>query len=289
MTAPLVLVTGATGAIGAAVVRNLRQRGVSTRAFVRDRARAADMLGEDVELAVGDLGDAESIRRALHGVQRLLLCTPNHVDQLPREMGVIDAAAEARLERVVKIGAGGTSIDSPLAFWNAHARIESYLHMSGLPMVMLRPSMYMTNLLATAPTVRNTGRLIAPAGTARIAMIDPRDVADAATVALTEDGHEGRCYTLTGSEAVTYDEIASQIALATGRPVQYVDVPDTAAREGMKAVGVPDWFADQLIILWRELRQGAGEMTTDAVHGITGRSPRRVAEFVLEHANKFSE
>ncbi len=203
MTGPVVLVTGATGVIGAAVVRNLRQRGVATRAFVRDRARAVAALGEDVELAVGDLADAASIRHAMRGVQRLLLCTPNDVDQLQRELGVIDAAVDARLDRVVKIGAGGASLDSSLAFWNAHARIEAYLRTSGLPAVMLRPSMYMTNLLAAAQTVRYTGRVIAPAGSARIAMIDPRDVADAAAVALTEDGHDGRCYTLTGSEAVT--------------------------------------------------------------------------------------
>ena len=105
MTANTVLVTGATGTIGSAVVRDLRRRGVATRAFVRDRARALAVLGDDVELATGDLADPSSIRTALRGVQRLLLCTPNDPEQVRREVTVIDAAAEAGVGLVVKIGA----------------------------------------------------------------------------------------------------------------------------------------------------------------------------------------
>jgi uncharacterized protein YbjT (DUF2867 family) len=217
-----------------------------------------------------------------------LLCTPNDPEQVRREVTVIDAAAEAGVGLVVKIGAIGAHDDSPLVFWMAHARIEQYLRSSGLPAVVLRPSMYMTNLLATAETVRRTGCLFAPAGDARISLIDPRDVAATAAVVLTEDGHDGHAYTLTGPDALTHHDVAMQLTSATGRPVEYVDVPDIAAREAMAAAGMPDWFADQLIILWGQLRQGAGETTTDTVRVLTGQAPRRVAEFARDHAHVFS-
>ncbi|QJY45508.1 SDR family oxidoreductase [Pseudonocardia broussonetiae] len=287
MTASTVLVVGATGTIGSAVLRDLRRRGVATRAFVRDRARARAVLGDDVELATGDLADPSSVRAALRGVQRVLLCTPNDPEQVRREVTVIDAAAAAGVGLVVKIGAIGAGADSPLAFWVAHARIEQHLRSSGLPAVVLHPSMYMTNLLAAAETIGQTGRLFAPAGDARISLIDPRDVAATAAVVLTEDGHAGRAYTLTGPEALTYQDVAAQIASATGRPVEYVEVPDAAARAAMAAAATPDWFADQLIILWGRLRQGAGATTTDTVRVLTGQEPRRVAEFVRDRAHLF--
>jgi uncharacterized protein YbjT (DUF2867 family) len=287
MTTGTVLVTGATGTIGSAVVRELDRRGVATRAFVRDRGRAQAVLGDDVELAIGDLADPSSVRTALRGVQRLLLCTPNDPDQVRRETAVIDAAVGAGVGLVVKIGAIGADPDSPLEFWAAHARIEQHLRSAGPPAVVLRPSMYMTNLLAAAETLGRTGRLFAPAGDARISLVDPRDVAAAAAVVLTEDGHEGRTYTLTGPESLTHHEVAAQIAAATGRPVEYVDVPDAAAREALAAAGTPDWFADQLIVLWGEVRSGACETTTDAVRVLTGRAPRRVAGFARDHAQLF--
>lgn len=288
MTANTVLVTGATGTIGSGVVRALRRRGLATRAFVRDRARGSAVLGDDVELATGDLAHPSSVREALRGVQRLLLCTPNDPEQVRREVTVIDAAAEAGVGLVVKIGAIGAHDDSPLAFWRAHARIEQQLRSSGPPAVVLRPSMFMTNLLAAADTLRQTSRLFAPAGDAKISLIDPRDVAATAAAVLTEDGHDGRTYTLTGPHALTYHEVAAQITLATGRPVEYVDIADIAARAAMTAAGMPNWFADQLVLLWEQLRQGAGETTTDVVRVLTGQPPRRVADFARDHARVFN-
>ncbi|MEX5721013.1 NmrA family NAD(P)-binding protein [Geodermatophilus maliterrae] len=288
MTANTVLVTGATGTIGSTVVRDLRRRGVATRALVRDTARAHVVLGDEVELAAGDLADPHSIRTALRGVQRLLLCTPNEPDQARREIAVLDAAVEAGIRLVVKIGAIGARDDSPLAFWAAHAEIERHLRSTRLPAVVLRPSMYMTNLLTAAETIRQTGQLFAPAGDAKIALIDPRDVAAAAAVVLTEHGHDGHTYTLTGPVALTHYDIAAQITSAIGRLVEYVAVPDTAAREAMAAAGTPDWLADQVILLWGQLRQGAGATTTDAVRVLTGQAPRGTAEFARDHAHLFS-
>jgi uncharacterized protein YbjT (DUF2867 family) len=281
-----VLVTGATGSVGSAVVRELRERGVEVRAFVRDINRAKAMLG-DVECVAGDYGDPASIRQAISGVDRVFLCSRNDPRQVEHETNVIDAAASAGVGRLVKVGAQGAKVGSPQAFWDAHGRIERHLELVGVPAVVLHPSSYTSNLLASAETIKHLGKLFAPAGDAKVTLIDPRDVATAAAVVLTEDGHDGRTYVLTGPEAVTYEQAAACVSAAIGKPVDYVDVPDAMARDGMLQAGVPPWLAEQLVILWQQLRHGALAETTDVVRVLTGREPRSVTDFVRDHAGAF--
>jgi uncharacterized protein YbjT (DUF2867 family) len=146
-----VLITGATGTVGAHVVRALRERDVDARAFVRGR---------------------DSLDAALRGVDRLFLSCANVPGQVEYECGVIDAAAAAGIERVVKLSGPAPAIDAPLVFDQWHGQIEARLERSGLAHVLLRPSAYMTNLLAYAETVKAANTVFAPAGAARISYID---------------------------------------------------------------------------------------------------------------------
>lgn len=280
------LVFGATGTVGAHVVRELAARDHAVRAFVRDPSR----LAPGVEPVRGDLDDAVSVRAALAGVQRVLLCTPNDPRQVEREVGVIDAAVAAGVTRLVKISAIAARTGSPSAFADAHGRIEAHLRGSGLPAVVVRPGFYTSNLLAGADTIRTMGRFFLPAGSddpARVAMTDPRDVAAVAALVLTEDGHEGRTYPVTGPVALTCAEAAAELSAALGRPVEYVPVPDEAARAAMAGAGLPPWLAGEIVALWGELRRGAGAATTDVVRVLTGREPRTVGEFARDHAGAF--
>jgi uncharacterized protein YbjT (DUF2867 family) len=282
-----VLVTGATGTVGSAVVHELAERGLNVRAFVRDPATAAASVGEDVELAVGDFADSDSIQRALDGVDRVFLACANVPRQVDHETSVIDAAAKAGVERIVKLSADGAEPGSPLAFWDWQGLIEQHLAQSGVPAVVLRPVAYMANLLGSAPAIVHTGKLFAPAGGARVAMIDPRDVAAVAAVALTEDGHDGLTYVLTGPEALTYDAIAAALSDATGRTIDFVDVPDEAARHGMLEAGMPEFVVEFLIRLFRAQQAGAHAVTTDTVQAVTGSEPRSFAQFARDHAEAF--
>ncbi len=166
--------------------------------------------------------------------------------------------------------------------------IEQHLRRSEVPAVVLRPNFYMSNLLGSAETIRQTGKLFAPADGAKIAMIDPRDVAAVAAVVLTTDiGHEGQTYELTGPEAITYEHIAEELSAATGRLIEFVDVPDEAARQGFLGAGMPDWLVEHLVALFGIIRQGALEQTTDTVHSLSGREPRTFAQFAHEHVGLF--
>jgi uncharacterized protein YbjT (DUF2867 family) len=261
---------------------------VPVRAFVRDADRASAVLGPDVDLAVGDFVEPASIRAALEGVDGLFLACGNLPPQVEYERNVIDAAAQVGVRRLVKLSALGAEAGSRVAFWDWHARIERHLRASGVPAVVLRPRFYMSNLLGSVETVRSAGAIFAPAEGVKVPMIDPLDVAAVAAVVLREDGHEGRTYELTGPEAVTFHDVATHLSGLTGRQVRFVPVPDGAARQGLLQAGMPDWMAENVVTVFGMLREDPGAQVTDAVHALTGRRPRHLAEFLADHVTLFA-
>ena len=144
----------------------------------------------------------------------------------------------------------------------------------------------MTNVLLHADAVRHTGRLMAPAGAAEIAFVDPRDVGESAAAALSEDGHRA-AYELTGPEAITFEQIAQELAAATGRSISYVDVPEPAARQGMVEAGLPEPVADAILAVFAVQRAGRIGRTSETVLALTGSEPRTFARFAHEHADLF--
>jgi uncharacterized protein YbjT (DUF2867 family) len=283
-----VLVTGATGNVGSRLIQELRGRGVPVRAFVRDPGRAAAVLGPDVDLAVGDLAEPASIRAALEGVDVVFLACGNLPPQVEYEVNAIDAAVRVGIRRLVKLSALGARLGSRVAFWDWHARIEQHLRASGIPAVILRPRYYMSNLFGSVDTIRSAGAVFAPAEGVKVPMIDPLDVAASAAVVLCADGHEGRTYELTGPEVITFHDVAAHVSDVTGRPARFEPVPDAAALEGLLRAGMPDWMADNLVAVFGELRDDSAAQVTDAVHALTGRQPRHLAEFLADHAALFA-
>ncbi|HET8755831.1 MAG TPA: SDR family oxidoreductase [Solirubrobacteraceae bacterium] len=276
-----VLVTGATGNVGAAAVEALRRRGATVRAFVR---RPVDLPG--VEVAIGDFEDPGSIRAALDGVDRVLLSSADGPRKVDHEAAVIDAARGVEL--IVKASTISAQAGSPLPPFDWNGRSEDHLRRSGIAAVVLRSAFYMSNLLAVAEPVREQRVLPAPAGDGRIAMIDPRDVGAVAAAVLTGDGHAGRTYELTGPEPVTYGDVAAAIARATGAPVRYVDVPPAAARDGLVAAGMPDWLVAHLDGAFAKIRAGEFAPTTGTVYALTGHRPRDLDAFIAAHAGAFA-
>jgi uncharacterized protein YbjT (DUF2867 family) len=246
------------------------------------------VLGGDVELAVGDFADLRSVRAAVEGADALLLSCADDPGRVGWETAAIDAAVAAGVRRIVKLSAMAAEPGSPVAFWDWHGQVERHLRASGAGWVILRASWYMTNLLAAAPQVAAEGRLYAPAGEARIAMIDPRDVGAAAAAVLSSPGHEGHTYLLTGPRAITYAEVAAELSAATASKVEFADVPGDAARQAMIGDGLPGFVAGQLVAMFDRLRQGAGAQVTDAVETLTGSAPRDFAAFAADHARLFT-
>ena len=166
------------------------------------------MLGDDVELAVGDFADRDSLERALDGVDALFLACGNVPDQVEYECAAIDAAQAAGVRRVVKLSGPRAAVDSSLLFERWHGEIERHLLALRRAVGAAPPERLHDQPARNADAVQHTGKLFAPAGDARIAYVDPRDVAAAAAATLTGRGARGSTYTVTGPEAITYEQIA---------------------------------------------------------------------------------
>jgi uncharacterized protein YbjT (DUF2867 family) len=283
-----VLVTGATGTVGSALVPLLTARGVAVSALTRDPSRAQSILGDNVAIQRGDFADPASLRAAAEAVDAVFLACSNVPDQVAYECAMIDEAARAGVRQIVKLSARGVGADAPVGYWRWHHQIERHLVASKVPAVMLRPSFLMTNFLAAADQVRNAGMLFAPVGTASISMIHPADVAEIAAIALTTQGHQGQSYVLTGPEAISYAEVASHVSAATGQSVGYADIPSEAAHQALVQAGLPPFAAEQFVAVFAALRDGAQATTTDTVHTLTGRAARPFADFAREYASAFS-
>jgi uncharacterized protein YbjT (DUF2867 family) len=240
----MILVTGAAGNVGSKVAKQLGERGVAFRAFVRDPAKASQVLGNDVEVVQGDFSDPDSIVRGLAGIDALFISCTGVPERAELESNVIDAAVRAGVGKVVKASAHGAEPGSPTAFFDSLGRSEQHLKESGLPHVLLRPTFYMTELLHGADDLKQSGMLFVPAGNAKIAMIDPNDVASVAVTALTEDGNEGKSYHLTGPESLSFADVAEELSGVMGRKIEYVAVPDDGARGAMLEAGLDEWTAD---------------------------------------------
>jgi uncharacterized protein YbjT (DUF2867 family) len=277
-----ILVTGATGNVGAHVVAELRRRGRDVRVFTRDKARAEAKLGPGIDIVTGNFEDRATVRAAVQGLGLLVLSSANHPQQAEHEAVVIDEAARAGVQHVVKLSTVGAEVGARSSFFAAHGRAEQYLRGSGLAHVILQSSFYMTNTFAVAESVQTMRKIFAPLAGARISMIDPRDVAAVAAAALVTDRFDGQTLLLTGPEAITYERVADVLSDVTHSRIDFIPVPDEAARQNLLASGMPEWLAEQIVVLFGLLRAGVASAVTDTVQAVTGRAPRDFAQFAAD-------
>jgi uncharacterized protein YbjT (DUF2867 family) len=276
----MILVTGATGTVGSEVVRLLAAMGDPPRAFVRDAAVARRRLGEHIELVEGDLDQPETINAALRDVDHLFLLTRQDCRQVDWEGDLIHAAARAGVGRIIKVSVFRADQQSPLQIARQHGQAEELLERSGVEGTILRPVFFMQNLLAMV----RCGVLATAAQDGRVAMVDARDVAAVAVSALTSEGHAGKTYTLTGPEALSFDDVAKTLSHSSGPAIAHVRVPAHSLRDAVRGAGAAPWFADDMARLHVMLADGYEDLVTDAVITMTGRPPRTLAQFASEVA-----
>jgi uncharacterized protein YbjT (DUF2867 family) len=274
----MILVTGATGTVGSEVVRRLLAAGERPRALVRDPDKARERLGEQVEHVVGDLNQTETVGSALAGVDRLFLVTTQSSRQPEWERRVIEAATRGGVGQIVKLSVFRADERSPLQIARQHAQAERALEQSGVAFTIVRPVFFMQNLLA----MLRDGAIYTAAADGRVAMVDARDAAAVAVTALTKDGHRGRTYTLTGPEALSFDEVANTLSRETGRSTRHVHVSPDKVRAALEGFGVAAWFADDMAKLHGMLADGYEDLVTNDVRAVTGSPPRDLAQFVRD-------
>jgi uncharacterized protein YbjT (DUF2867 family) len=287
----VITVTGATGLIGSALVRLLSEAGVPVRAVTRDATRAEPLPG--VAWMQADLEDPRLLEQVLAGTDRLFLLTANQSGFAELQIRVVETARSLGTRHIVKLSALGASGRSKSGIGLDHWRVEQEVKdaaADGTTWTILRPHTFMQNWLGeVAQTVRAEGRIYSPVGDGRVPFIDARDIAAvAATVLRHPEAHVDRTYVLTGAEAVGFADVASAIADATGRPVEYCPISPEEAAERMRERGMRESTISALLALAAYQRAGGPTAeVSDAVEEILGRPPRDVRSFARDYREQF--
>jgi uncharacterized protein YbjT (DUF2867 family) len=287
----VILVVGGRSKIGSALLDHLGRQGAPVRALVRS-SEPSPAFPPPIETVAGDLADPASLEAAMQGVEQVfLLCGPRP-DEVALNRNAIDAARASGVRLVVRSSILAADPASPATFVRNHGHSDAYLVQSGLPHVIVRPNYFAQNVPESViPTIDGDGRFYANLGDARISMVDTDDVGAVAAAALTNPGHDGKTYDVTGPEALSYDNVATKLSSKLGRRIEYVDVPDATARSALADAGLGDWLADSLVSLFAQYRQsgtdGYAAQVSDTVQQLTG-EPAHTLDDVLTTARDSS-
>jgi uncharacterized protein YbjT (DUF2867 family) len=274
MSPVVFFVTGATGNAGGAVVRALRAAGQPVRALVRDGGSAPD----GAEAVVGDLNRPETFSDALAGVQGVfLLAGYDRMDEL------LSAIREAGAERIVLLSSSSApSGDLSNAVARYHIESERRVRESGVKWTFLQPNSFMSNTFRWLGQLRNGDVVRLPFAGVRVATIDPDDLGAVAAAALTDGGHEGRSYRLSGPESLLPEDQVAIVARVLERDVRFQAQTDEEAREEMSA-NMPPQYVDAFMRFFVDGTLDESQVLP-SVEEVTGRPPRTFERWAQAHA-----
>jgi uncharacterized protein YbjT (DUF2867 family) len=282
----MILVTGASGNVGGAVLPELLRSSASVRSMYRSAGDAAKAPA-GANPVIADFADRVSLERALDGVDRVyLVCSP--IPQLVElESNMVDACRVHGVRHLVLNSAlGADTYDKSFPKW--HHAVEEHLRASGIPATILQPESFMQNIPTFfASTINSQGAFYAAMGEAPVGFVDVRDIGAVVAKILTSDGHAGKTYTLTGPELLNYSQVAARLSQVLGRPVRYVAITQEQLRPSLRDMGMPPWQVDALADLQAYYADGTGGKVTSDVRDVLGREPVRMDQFLRDYASAF--
>jgi len=288
-----VLVIGATGRVGTEVVKALLLRGAGVRAFTRKQPRPGT-FPDAVEIALGDLNDPVSIAEAMKGVDKLFLLigregVPVELTQAVTAYGL---AKKAGLKHVtfVSVFKADQFLEVP-HFANKNA-VEEAIRAGGMPYTILRPAYFAQNERSFKSELTGLGVYPIPAGNQGLAVVDVRDLAEAAAISLTEDGHNGSTYDLVSSEMLTGPEAAATWSRLLGKQIAYAGHADFDGFEAeLRKNGSPSWLAYDLRVMFQGFVERGFSNTDDQAArfaALLGHQPRTYSNFAEELAREWA-
>ena len=280
----MICVTGASGTLSSEVIRQLESSKAPFRGayFSNKQAEAARARG--IEAVIIDYNRPETLRAAFQGCDKLFLLGPNALNQSELERNAVEAAKAAGVRHIVKQSVMG-AVEESYSLAKVHRPVEKAIESSGLAWTFLRPNSFMQNAVTfMGKTIRAEAAFYSASGQAKISHVDVRDIAAVAVKVLTGPNYEGKAYTMSGPEALTYDELASELSKALGRPISHINLSPSDLKSGMLAEGMPEAISDRMLDLERNFREGRASRITNDIKQVTGREPRRFAEYVRETA-----
>jgi uncharacterized protein YbjT (DUF2867 family) len=283
----MILITGATGTTGQEVGRQIAVTGQTVRALVRNPEKAITLKELGIEVVSGDLDQPETLDKAFEGIDRAFLLPANTLRQVEQETNFIEAAKRADVKHLVKYSARGSALDAAAQVARWHAQTEKLVEESGIAYTHIRPIFFMQNFLGFAQSIATDGTFALPLGDAKVAITDIRDIAAVVVAALTEPGHEGKTYSPTGPEALSMTEVAETLSSVLGKPVTYIPETPENFKAGLVQLGLPEWYADDLVKLNLYNASPEGAMVTTVVQEVAKKEPISFAQFANKYAHVF--
>lgn len=278
----MIFIAGAGGTVGSELVTQLLTAGASIRCGHHSTTNAAAARERGVDAVAIDYAEPGALSSALRGCDKLYLLGPNVIEQTQLELNVVEAALAAGVQHIVKQSVMGAAEEN-FELARVHRPVEQAIEASGLRWTFLRPSSFMQNVVTyMGETIRTEDVFYSASGAARISHVDVRDIAAVAVKVLMEPAHEHRAYTLTGSEALSYDQLADELSIALGRKISHINLSPSHLKDGLLAAGLSGAIADRMLDLERYFREGRADTTTDDIAHVTGRAPARLATYLRE-------
>jgi len=282
----MILVTGASGNVGKAVLQEVAKSRAKHRTLYRS-ALEATKAPPGTETVIADFAKKDTLAAALRNVDSTyLVCSP--IPELVElESNMVDACVAAGVKHVVLNSAMGAG-DYDKSFPSWHRKVEDKLKSTRLSYTILRPNSFHQNVVAFfAPSIRTQGAFYSSMDAARVSFLDVRDIAVVAAKTLAGGEHAGKTYELNGPEALSYAEVAEKISKHVGRAVQYVDIPMEAQRKAMLEQGMPEWQVTALLQLQEYYTAGKGGNVDGLLQQLLGRAPITMDLFLAEFADEF--
>ncbi len=280
----MIVITGAAGKTGQAVIKSLVSRGEKVRGIMH-RSEQKQLLLEigAQEALVADMGDRRMMDAAFQGAAAIYHICPNmHPQELLLGAGIVEAAYKAKIDHFVYHSVLHPQVEAMPHHWQK-MRVEEMLFESGLPYTILQPAAYMQNVLAYWPGIMEKGSFTLPyAPATRINMVDLRDVAEAAAVVLTEEGHDWAIYELCGPHNHSQGEAAAIISRQLGREVAAKAMPIQVWEQGARSSGLGEYALHTLISMFQYYEQYGFYGNSRVLSGLLGRPPREFAQFINE-------
>jgi uncharacterized protein YbjT (DUF2867 family) len=284
----MLLVTDVTGPVGRAVLAELANGPAPVRALLQPGAELP-VQAPNIESVHFDPTDSVSLQRAVQGVEAIFLSWQFSPQLAEAHMRIVSAAKAAGVRRLVQqsgVGADPNMCCARMLRWYGQAEVS--VAAAGLEVTRLRPSMLMQNLFEFAPSIAQQGVISGPFRSTKWTWVDARDVGAVAAVVLRDETHSGRTYTVTGSESMSYPQIADHMTRILGKPVRYTDITANEARGWLQGKGLSPVMIEAKLELWDACASNLiNTPPTQVVREVTGREPRTIDEFVRDYKKQF--
>ena len=273
----MILITGATGQLGAATIQHLLKKTTSNNivAFARDEQKAASLREKGIEVRIGNFNDSASLDNAMVGIDKVLLVSGTDVDRFQQHQNVINAAKKAGVKHIVYTSVSLNDINTSAikSFMQSHFQTEDYIKELKLNYTLLRNTLYTDGFPFFAGEKALDNGIFLPSGEGKVPYALRDEMAEAAANVLIEDGHQNKTYNITGSDLYSYEDVARELSLLSDKTIQYTDINASTFSEQLKKFGVPEPVIFLVSGFSEDIKNKQFETISNDLENLLGRKP----------------